>query len=100
MTTHTFPSRLVVTLHAISRWRERAPGVHSGDDDVIRKRIGIALVNSRPVRLKNPVERAMKSLWGGGLATFHHHGQVVLVVTDSAVVSVYCCESERWEVVT
>lgn len=90
--------RLTVTLHAISRWRERASeAVQDGTDDEIRARIGHALIHSRPVRLKNATERALKSVRNGALATFHQYSGVVLVICDEAVVSVYEYDRERWE---
>lgn len=94
----TIPSRLTVTLHAISRWRERAPELEQeGTDDEIRARIGHALLHSRAVRLKNPVERALKSVQNGSIASFHHYSGTVIVVTDGAVVSVYSYDRARWE---
>lgn len=91
--------RLYVSDHAISRWRERAtetPEVVE-DDNLIRRRIGQALLRSRTVRLVRPAERISKALIHGSLATYHHHGQVVLVVADQAVVSVYAYDRSRWE---
>lgn len=95
---------LYVSDHSISRWRERAIEMPDDGtvperetDDQIRARIGHALLNSRRVRLKNPSERISKSVSHGSLATYHHHGKVVLVVADQAVVSVYMYDRSRWE---
>lgn len=88
---------LMVSLHAISRWRERSPDC-DGTDDEIRAKIGAALARSRIVRLRGCRERVGKALTHGSLATFHHFGEVVLVVTESDVVSVYSYERRRWEV--
>ena len=87
---------LAVTLHAISRWRERAAD-GDGTDNEIRAKIGMALLRGRAVRLRSLSERTLRAVTHGALADFHHSGQVVLVLTNDAVVSVYAYEGDRWE---
>lgn len=95
MTTRT----ITISLHAISRWRERAEDHEQrGTDTEIRQRIGMAFISSREVRLKHPGERANK-LATHGPATFHHFGSVVLVLSGDSIVSVYGYVAKRWEAV-
>lgn len=99
----TATRRLIVTLHALSRWRERRYDITDTTkrtDDEIRVEIGRAFMRARPVRLRKERERALKALRNGGTATYHHFDNVVLVVTDDAVVSVYEYERTRWEAAT
>lgn len=92
---------ITVTLHALSRWRERAPDtLANGPDAVLSERIAHSLMRSRPVRLKSARERISKTLRHGDRAQYRHHGAVVLVIVLRAVVSVYAYDGDRWEGVT
>jgi hypothetical protein len=86
---------VIVSLHAISRWRERADD--SSDDDAIIGRITHALLHSRPVRLRSRKERISKMLKHGNATTYHQSGQHVFVLTGSTVVSVYLYNRDRWQ---
>lgn len=96
----TATRRIIVSLHAISRWRERAQeGANTGTDDEIRVRIGSAMLHSRPVRLRSAKERISKAIIHGKLAQYLQSGGVVLVLADDTVLSVYAYERDRWEAI-
>lgn len=87
--------RIDITLHALSRFRERRPFV--GDDTQVRAAIGQALNASTQVQLTNPYERARKTIANNGAATYHQYHNIVLVMSNDAIVSVYLYEPNRWE---
>lgn len=92
--------RLNITLHAISRWRERRydwQDKRIRSDDEVRVEIGKALLRSRRVRLRNEAERARKALTHGAFATYQHWSNVIIVVSDNTVLTVYAYEGARWE---
>lgn len=92
---------LTITLHAISRWRERAAEAEQmpkATDQQIMVAIGRSLMRARNVRPADARDRVHKVLRHGALSTYHHDsaGRIVLVVSDGAVVSVYEYVKKRW----
>ena len=88
-----------VSLHAISRWRERVAPESTADDFYIAGDILHSLKNSREVRLKNARERVSKLLKHGDKAKYHQHQDHVLVVAGGSILSVYFYDASRWEAV-
>ena len=86
-----------VSLHALSRYRERIETDAAGGDDDVRYKILIAYRNSRPVQLRSTKERVSKLLRHGVETTYRQYQDQVLVVTGGNVVSVYLYEKSRWE---
>ena len=90
-----------VSLHALSRWRER---IDTGLDTIlpdaeIVNGIKLALSHSRMVQLRSRKERISKLLRHGVETSYHQHGDQVFVVAGGNVVSVYLYEKSRWEAV-
>ncbi len=92
---------ITITDHAVAQWRERLEGEArtTGPDLTIRKVIAEAFATSRPVRLRNPMERARKAVNNGAIATYHHAQGAVLVLAGDWIVTVYLYEKYRWECV-
>ena len=88
-----------VSLHALSRYRERIEIEDAGDDDEITDKILHAFINSRPVQLRSTRERISKLLRHKIATSYNQHGNMVLVVAGGSIVSVYYYSRDRWEAV-
>ena len=89
-----------VSLHALSRYRERIETEDAaGDDDLITAKILHAYRNSRSVQLRSAKERVSRLLRHGVETTYRQYQDQVLVVIGGSVVSVYLYEKSRWEAV-
>ena len=88
-----------VSLHALSRYRERIETEDAGDDDVIAGKILHAFRHSRPVQLRSKKERISKLLRHGVETTYRQYQDQVLVATGGSIVSVYYYSRDRWEAV-
>ena len=86
-----------VSLHALSRYRERIETEDAGDDDDLTDKILHAYRHSRPVQLRSKKERISKLLRHGVETQYRQFGDMVLVVSDSVIISVYLYERQRWE---
>ena len=86
-----------VSLHALSRYRERIETEDAaGDDDLITAKILHAYRNSRPVQLRSTRERISKLLKHGTQTEYRQFQDMVLVIADGSVVSVYFYNRDRW----
>ena len=85
-----------VSLHALSRYRERIDTEDAGDDDEITDKILHAFRHSRPVQLRSAKERVSKLLRHGVETAYRQYQDQVLVVTGGSVVSVYYYSPDRW----
>jgi hypothetical protein len=85
-----------VSLHAISRYRERIETDCAGDDAEITGKILAAYANSRLVQLRSVKERISKLLRHKTKTDYLQHGEMVLVVSDDVVISLYLYEKSRW----
>ena len=88
-----------VSLHALSRYRERIETEDAGTDDEITGKILHAFRHSRPVQLRSTRERISKLLKHGVDTEYRQYQGQVLVVTGGSVVSVYFYSKDRWEAV-
>ena len=88
-----------VSLHALSRYRERIETEDAGDDDEITDKILHAYYHSRPVQLRSTRERISKLLKHGVETEYRQYQDQVLVVTGGSIVSVYVYSRDRWEAV-
>ena len=88
-----------VSLHALSRYRERIETDGVGDDDEITSNILHAFKHSRPMRLRSARERISKLLKHGVETEYRQYNDQVLVVTGCSIVSVYVYSRDRWEAV-
>ena len=88
-----------VSLHALSRYRERIETEDAGDDDDLTDKILHAYYHSRPMRLRSARERISKLLKHGVETEYRQYSDQVLVVTGGSVVSVYFYSKDRWEAV-
>ena len=88
-----------VSLHALSRYRERIETDAAGDDDDVRYKILIAYRHSRLVQLRSKKERISKLLRHGVETQYRQYQNQVLVVTGGSIVSVYAYSRDRWEAV-
>ena len=88
-----------VSLHALSRYRERIETEDAGDDDDLTDRILHAYYHSRPMRLRSARERISKLLKHGVETEYRQYNDQVLVVTGCSIVSVYVYSRDRWEAV-
>ena len=88
-----------VSLHALSRYRERIETEDAGADDDIADKILRAYWNSRPVQLRSTRERISKLLKHGTQTEYHQAQDMVLVVADGIIVSVYYYNRDRWAAV-
>lgn len=86
-----------VSLHALSRYRERIETEDAGDDDGVTGKILRAFRYSRPVQLRSAKERVSKLLRHGVKTSYHQTQDMVLVVADGSVVSVYIYTRDRWQ---
>ena len=85
-----------VSLHALSRYRERIETEDAGTDDEITGKILHAFGNSRPVQLRSTKERISKLLRHKIETSYNQHGNMVLVVAGGSIVSVYYYSRDRW----
>lgn len=85
-----------VSLHALSRYRERIETEDAGTDDEIASKILHAFRHSRPVQLRSTRERISKLLKHGVDTEYRQYQDQVLVVTGGSVVSVYYYSPDRW----
>ena len=88
-----------VSLHALSRYRERIETEGAGTDDEITGKILHAFRHSRPVQLRSVKERISKLLRHKTETSYHQHGNMVLVVAGGSVISIYFYERDRWQAV-
>lgn len=89
-----------VSLHALSRYRERIETEDAGtDDDEIAGNILHALRRSRPVQLRSKRERIGKLLKHGAHAGYRQYQNMVMVIADGSVLSVYEYFPDRWQAV-
>ncbi len=88
-----------VSLHALSRYRERIETEDAGTDDEIASKILRAFRHSRPVQLRSTKERISKLLKHRVETEYRQYQDQVLVVTGDSVVSVYVYSKDRWEAV-
>ena len=88
-----------VSLHALSRYRERIETDAAGTDDEIVGKILHAFRHSRPVQLRSTKERISKLLKHRVETEYRQYQDQVLVVTGGSVVSVYFYSKDRWEAV-
>ena len=88
-----------VSLHAVSRYRERIETEDAGADDEITDNILHAFRHSRPVQLRSKRERISKLLKHGTQTSYHQSQKMVLVIADGSVISVYEYFPDRWEAV-
>lgn len=86
-----------VLLHALSRYRERIETEDAGTDDEIASKILHAFRHSRLVQLRSTRERISKLLKHGTQTSYRQHQDMVLVVADESLVSVYFYNRDRWE---
>ena len=86
-----------VSLHALGRYRERIETDDAGDDDEITGKILHAFRHSRPVQLRSTRERISKLLMHKIKTSYHQLQDMVLVVADGSVVSVYFYNRDRWQ---
>ena len=86
-----------VSLHALSRYRERIETDAAGDDDDLTDKILHAFRQSRPVQLRSKRERISKLLKHGVDTEYRQYHDQVLVVTGGSIVSVYYYSKDRWE---
>jgi hypothetical protein len=84
-----------ISLHAISRYRERSNTPEGTDEEIIDK-IHQALATSRLVQLRSKKERVSKLLTHGAGATYHQSGAEVFVRVGDTVVSAYMYFRDRW----
>ena len=85
-----------VSLHALSRYRERIEAEDAGADDEIAYKIMHAYRHSRPVQLRSAKERVSKLLRHGVETQYRQCQDLVLVVTGGSIVSVYLYYRDRW----
>lgn len=85
-----------VSLHALSRYRERIETEDAGGDDEIAGKILHAFRHSRLVQLRSKKERISKLLKHGTQTEYHQAQDMVLVVADGIIVSVYYYNKDRW----
>ena len=90
---------VIVSLHALSRYRERIETGGAGTDDEITVKILHAFRHSRPVQLRSKRERISKLLKHGTQTSYHQSQKMVLVIADGSVISVYEYFPDRWEAV-
>ena len=86
-----------VSLHALSRYRERIETDDAGTDDEIVGKILHAFRHSRLVQLRSTKERISKLLRHKIETSYNQHGNMVLVVAGGSVISIYLYERDRWE---
>jgi hypothetical protein len=86
-----------VSLHSLSRYRERIETDCAGNDDEITGKILAAYANSRPVQLRSVKERISKLLRHKTKTDYRQHGEMVLVVSDDVVISLYLYDRARWQ---
>jgi hypothetical protein len=86
-----------VSLHAISRYRERIE--HGETDEQISNKIRAKLVNARPVQLRGKAERVRKLLSHGVETSYLQSGECVFVIAKGLLVSVYLYQRDRWQAV-
>ena len=86
-----------VSLHALSRYRERIETEDAGDDDVIAGKILHAFRHSRPVQLRSKKERISKLLKHGTQTSYYQVQDMVLVVAGGSVISIYFYSKDRWQ---
>ena len=84
-----------VSLHALSRYRERIE-TEGGVDDDLTDKILHAYYHSRPVQLRSARERISKLLKHGVETEYCQYNDQVLVVTGCSIVSVYAYNRDRW----
>jgi hypothetical protein len=89
--------RMRVSLHAISRYRERIE--HGETDEQISNKIRAMLVNARPVQLRSKAERVRKLLSHGVETSYLQSGECVFVIAKGLLVSVYLYDRQRWETI-
>lgn len=85
-----------VSLHALSRYRERIDTEDAGDDDEITDKILHAYYHSHPMQLRSARERISKLLKHGVETEYRQYQDQVLVVTGGSIVSVYYYSRDRW----
>ena len=85
-----------ISLHALSRYRERIETEDAGTDDEIAGKILHAFRHSRPVQLRSAKERVSKLLRHGVETQYRQFQDLVLVVTGGSIVSVYLYYRDRW----
>lgn len=83
--------------HAISRWRERINPASKASDDQVIVAINKLLSHAVPVRLRSARGRIDQLLTHGQGAQHLRSGDVLLVVVDKVVTSVYWYDRPRWE---
>ena len=88
-----------VSLHALSRYRERIETDDASTDDEIVGKILHAFRRSRLVQLRSTKERISKLLKHGTRTSYRQYQDMVLVVADGIIVSVYYYNRDRWEAV-
>ena len=86
-----------VSLHALSRYRERIETEDAGDDDDLTDKILHAYYHSRPMQLRSARERISKLLKHGVKTEYRQYSDQVMVVTGGSIVSVYYYSRDRWE---
>jgi hypothetical protein len=89
--------RMKVSLHALSRYRERIE--HGETDEQISDKIRAMLVNARPVQLRSKAERVRKLLSHGVETSYLQSGECVFVIAKGLLVSVYLYQRDRWQAV-
>ena len=88
-----------VSLHALSRYRERIETEDAGTDGELASKILHAFRHSRLVQLKSKRERISKLLKHGTQTSYHQSQNMVLVIAGGNVISVYEYFPDRWQAV-
>ena len=88
-----------VSLHALSRYRERIETGDTGTDDENVGKILHAFRHSRPVQLRSKRERISKLLKHGTQTSYHQSQNMVLVIAGGSVLSIYEYFPDRWQAV-